>query len=126
MNFFRILKQKCPTCGMGDIFPGNSFFSFEEAHKNCSHCGEKFEKEPGFFIGAMYMSYGLAVAQLFFVFGVAQFFFSDTFDLRILLIQMATLLLLSPLNYRLSRVIWVYLFTKKAGTISTEPHSETF
>ncbi len=124
MNVTGILKQKCPTCGQGDVFKGNSFFSFEEAQKNCSHCGEKFEKEPGFFIGAMYMSYGLAVAQLFLIFGVAQFFFSETFDLRILLIQLVTILLLSPLNYRLSRVIWVHLFTKKPKVIPPELHSE--
>jgi uncharacterized protein (DUF983 family) len=124
MNVTGILTQKCPTCGRGDIFTGNSFFSFEEAQNNCSHCGEKFEKEPGFFIGAMYMSYGLAVAQLFLIFGVAQFFFSETFDLRILIIQLVTILLLSPLNYRLSRVIWVYLFTKKPKVIPPELHSE--
>lgn len=117
MKIVQMLSHKCPRCGEGKIFTGNSFFSFEEAQKSCDHCGEKFEKEPGFFIGAMYMSYGLAVAELFFIFAVAQFFFSETFDMRILLIQLSTILILSPLNYRMSRVIWVYLFTKNKAVV---------
>jgi len=25
----------------------------------CPHCGEKFEREPGFFLGSIYFNYGL-------------------------------------------------------------------
>jgi hypothetical protein len=30
-------------------------------HKNCPHCGVSFEREPGFFLGSIYINYGLTV-----------------------------------------------------------------
>ena len=32
--------------------------NFDKMHKRCSHCDEDFEREPGFYFGAMYTSYG--------------------------------------------------------------------
>jgi hypothetical protein len=40
-------------------------------HDNCSHCGLKYQIEPSFFYGAMYVSYGLNVAV-----GIAAFIIS--------------------------------------------------
>ncbi|MEY4912742.1 MAG: hypothetical protein RL025_569, partial [Bacteroidota bacterium] len=31
-------------------------------HQDCPHCGFHFEIEPGFFWGAMYISYAFSVA----------------------------------------------------------------
>ena len=31
-------------------------------HERCPVCGLKFEREQGYFLGAMYISYGLALA----------------------------------------------------------------
>jgi hypothetical protein len=28
-------------------------------HNECPHCGVKFEREPGFFLGSIYINYGL-------------------------------------------------------------------
>jgi hypothetical protein len=28
-------------------------------HTNCPHCGVKFEREPGFFLGSIYINYGI-------------------------------------------------------------------
>lgn len=28
-------------------------------HAHCPHCGLKFEREPGFFLGSIYVNYGL-------------------------------------------------------------------
>lgn len=28
-------------------------------HKECASCGTKFEREPGFFLGSIYINYGL-------------------------------------------------------------------
>ena len=32
-------------------------------HKNCPNCSFKFEKEPGFFFGAMFINYALGAAE---------------------------------------------------------------
>ncbi|GAB3978960.1 hypothetical protein GCM10028806_43230 [Spirosoma terrae] len=33
-------------------------------HENCPVCGLRYEAEPGFFTGAMYVSYALYVATI--------------------------------------------------------------
>jgi hypothetical protein len=30
-------------------------------HEQCPVCGLRFEREPGYFTGAMYLSYGVAI-----------------------------------------------------------------
>ena len=55
------LRLKCPRCRDGDMF-ANLF----KMHLDCSNCGFKFEREPGYFVGAMYINYG---ATVFIAFG---------------------------------------------------------
>ena len=50
----RAIRLRCPICGEGKLF-GN----YLRMEKNCSHCGLKFEREPGFFLGSIYINYGL-------------------------------------------------------------------
>jgi hypothetical protein len=45
--------------------------------ENCSHCGLRYQIEPSFFYGAMYVSYGLNVAL-----GIAAFIVSFIFFLK--------------------------------------------
>ena len=57
-----ILKEKCPHCGEGDAFiKKKGLLKVPEMHEKCPKCNYHFEREPGYFIGAMYISYGLAV-----------------------------------------------------------------
>ncbi|WP_234423207.1 hypothetical protein [Flavobacterium sp. RSP49] len=53
---------------------------FPKTNEYCLHGHNKFEKEPGYFHGAMYVNYCLAVAQSIATFGLAQFFFAESFD----------------------------------------------
>jgi uncharacterized protein (DUF983 family) len=58
MRFFtlfgRALRLHCPVCGQGKLFCG-----WLQMNKECPHCGLKFEREPGFFLGSIYINYGL-------------------------------------------------------------------
>ncbi|MBU6274968.1 MAG: DUF983 domain-containing protein, partial [Bacteroidetes bacterium] len=45
-------------------------------HDDCPHCGFHFEIEPGFFWGAMYISYAFSVAVSV-IFGVATYVVFD-------------------------------------------------
>jgi uncharacterized protein (DUF983 family) len=58
MRFFsllgRALRLRCPLCGQGKLFRG-----WLTMHRECPHCGVKFEREPGFFLGSIYINYGL-------------------------------------------------------------------
>jgi hypothetical protein len=79
-------------------------------HENCSICGTKFEKEPGFFFGAMFVSYGLGVAEALITYFICMPFFEETFDLRIIPIIGVVILSLTLVNIKLSRIIWIYMF----------------
>ena len=77
---------------------------------NCDKCGHKFEKEKGFYIGAMYASYAVTVAFSVATFVTTYLIYQDTpywvYIINILII----LLILAPLNFRLGRLIWINLF----------------
>ena len=44
----------CPVCRSGRIFAGSL-----KMNETCPSCGAKFEREPGFFLGSIYINYGL-------------------------------------------------------------------
>src|SRR2546422_7942059 len=57
-----IFQQRCPRCRMGRIFRYSIFRGFPKMCERCSICDLKFEREPGYFLGAMYISYVLGVS----------------------------------------------------------------
>ena len=75
-----------------------------------SHCNYKFEKEPGYFFGAMNIDYGLTVAQGIATYVIAKFFFIKTCDLRIIAIIAMVIIAMAFINIRLSRILWIYMF----------------
>jgi uncharacterized protein (DUF983 family) len=52
--FSRALRLRCPLCGQGKLFRG-----WLQMHARCPHCDIPFEREPGFFLGSIYINYGL-------------------------------------------------------------------
>ena len=111
----KILTNECPNCDEGHIYSDNNIyfkFSQNRMHKECHHCGFKFEKEPGFFFGAMYISYALSIAEAVSVFVISRMFFESAFDPRIILNIVITLILQSLFNMRIARIIWIYLMRK--------------
>jgi uncharacterized protein (DUF983 family) len=57
---WRGLRKRCPNCGAKGIFRG--WFRMEE---RCPQCGMKFEREEGFFAGAVFVNLALAEFALF-------------------------------------------------------------
>lgn len=109
-NFQGIVRGKCPKCKTGDIFADKGsilLFRAPVMHTHCSGCGYRFEKEPGYFIGSLYISYALAVAEMLVLFLGIYFFLSIN---TILWILLAALILLSFFNFRNARTIWIYIF----------------
>jgi len=110
-----ILQCKCPSCSKGKMFRsrGNPLlFKIPKMSESCDKCEHKFEIEPGFFFGAMYVSYALAVAQMVACFVIFKGFL-DVSNLTLLLIVGGVAFLTSTFNYRVSRAIWIYTFYKK-------------
>ena len=52
----RGLCLRCPRCGARSLF--RTWFSMYE---RCSVCQLRFEREQGYFLGAMYINYGVTV-----------------------------------------------------------------
>ncbi len=121
ISLLPILNFKCPNCSKGHVYQKHHFFSFAKMHDNCSHCNLLFEKEPGFFFGAMFVSYALVVAECVAVFvACGVLFFNNWFSYYLIPILLVTVLALAPFNYRLSRVIWIALFVDKSSTFEAK------
>ncbi len=48
----RGLRRRCPRCGDGDVFA-----SRWRLRSRCPGCGYRFEREPGFFLGAWFLNF---------------------------------------------------------------------
>src|SRR5205809_6742597 len=59
-----ILQQRCPRCRIGAIFQYSIFRGFPKMCERCSICDLKFEREPGYFLRAMYFSFALGVLTM--------------------------------------------------------------
>ena len=110
--------MKCPQCQEGDFFVSHSYDLKKagDIHERCSECDLKYSPEPGFYFGAMFVSYGLGVG-LFVTFWVAfnLFFPNLTVGYQILIIVLASIFT-APYFYALSKIIWANLFIKSNST----------
>lgn len=114
MRLVSLLKGKCPQCEKKDIFKskGNLLaLQIPEMHKNCEACHFKFEKEPGFFFGAMFVSYAVTAAEFIAAFVISHFIFGLSLLMSFLVVVTISILL-STFNFRLSRSIWIYIFAE--------------
>ncbi|MFC6099273.1 DUF983 domain-containing protein [Olivibacter domesticus] len=101
-----MLKGKCARCRKGNMFKGP--FS-NVMYEQCDHCGLTFERNPGYFYTAMYVTYVFNVAEII-TLGVATSVLSGGSDNPWLYVGIIipSILLLAPLNYRYSRIIQMY------------------
>ncbi|WP_196886189.1 DUF983 domain-containing protein [Aureivirga sp. CE67] len=115
-DIVNIAKGVCPNCQKGKMFKVKGSllkFKFPQMHDFCPSCNHKFEREPGFFYGAMYVSYGVSVAEGIATYVISSMFFEEKLDFRIMIIIAVVLLSMTVFNYRISRVIWAYIFKPK-------------
>lgn len=105
-----LIKGKCPKCKKGDIFKdkGNVFLLHApKMHPRCESCDYKFEKESGYFIGSLYVSYALAVLEMLILFMCIYSFLSIPYILASILLA---LVVFSFFNFRYARIIWIWIF----------------
>ena len=112
-KYYNVLVNKCPKCGKGDFFVKKSSYSigFDKMNDHCSYCGQSFVPEPGFYQGALYISYAFYVAFIINFFLIYNYFFE--IDINIFLISLIiSVILLTPWFYRLARRTWLAIFIK--------------
>lgn len=109
---FAIINAKCPQCRKGDMFKYKwwNITNFATQHKFCPICNLRYDREPGFFIGAMYISYAMIVVMVTIAWFVLYFIFDDPmFEVYIAVIIILNIVLL-PIFFRYSRVLYIYAF----------------
>ena len=80
-------------------------------HDHCSHCKTRYQMEPSFFYGSMYVSYGVGIAFAVAAFITTYVIFETSVTTAFISIVL-TLVLLFPVIMRLSRNIWINIFMK--------------
>lgn len=106
---YALTHSKCARCRRGDMFrPG---FLNQKMYERCSHCDLFYERHPGYFWVAMYVSYALSVAEIVAI-GIATYVFSGGSDNVYLYLGtiLTSVLLLAPFNFKLSRVLHMHFF----------------
>ena len=107
-----VVHAKCPRCRRGDMFSTPMYgFKSQQMNKTCSHCGLEFEREPGYFYVAMLVSYAMFVAEMV-TMAVAISVLSGSRNPWLYIgIILTTGVLLSPFNFRYSRVLLLHWMT---------------
>src|SRR5713226_6085669 len=103
-----ILQQRCPRCRIGGIFHYSVFRGFPKMCERCSICDLKFEREPGYFLGAMYLSFGLGVLIMAPI-AVLLWFLTGWWITKVIFWAVVLFLPLAPTNTLFARVLWIYL-----------------
>ena len=93
---------------MGGIFRYSIFRGFPKMNERCPVCDLKFEREPGYFLGAMYVSYGLGIV---FVAVIAALLWRITgwWITKDTVWALVIFLPLAPTITLVARVLWIYL-----------------
>jgi uncharacterized protein (DUF983 family) len=106
-----MLTLKCPQCHEGNLFAETNPFVLKKMTlmpEVCPVCKLNFNPEPGFYWGALYTSYALAVGMSLAVF-VVMYFIWGWLVWPFLLINTLLLIFLAPVLLRYSRVLWIYI-----------------
>lgn len=119
MKLYSILFGACPKCHQEYMYSNKNPYAISEVLKmndHCSHCNTKYQMEPSFFYGSMYVSYGVGIA-----FAVAAFIMSyivfESSAVTAFISIVLTLLILFPVIMRLSRNIWINMFVHYDKTL---------
>ena len=117
-----ILTGSCPKCQNESMYVDKNplhLGNVLKMNENCSHCGLKYQIEPSFFYGAMYVSYALNVAV-----GIAAFIISHIF-IGLNLVQsfiaiIVTLIITFPFVLRWARNSYINMFISYDPNASKE------
>jgi len=107
-----IFLAKCPRCRVGKIYANQMYhLGGQHINKSCSHCGLLYEREPGYFYSAMYVSYAFIVAELVTLGVGTSILTGSTNPWLYVVIMLSIVTMLAPFNLRYSRVLLLFWLT---------------
>ena len=109
---YSIFHMRCPRCHEGAFFVAHPYNikKVGDLHPHCPKCGLKYEKEIGFYFGAMYVSYGMGVALFVAMWLGFNLFFPDAPTALQIVVISAVSIAVGPYFYALSKIIWANFF----------------
>src|SRR5947209_8129921 len=114
-RFNSIFSWKCPRCRKGNLFKHPISFHLGktlEMNESCPHCGLNLNPEPGYYYGAMFVSYALTIFEIALVVAGVYVLNHEAATWVYLIFVIAVSLVLMPFNYRWGRAGWISLFHK--------------
>ena len=96
--------MRCPRCRRGAIY--ESAFVL---HPRCPECGLVYEREPGYFVGSLYIGYTFGIAILGSLTLLGYLIFPETNLGFIVLGAVVVFLPIVPMTTRYARVLWMYV-----------------
>jgi uncharacterized protein (DUF983 family) len=96
--------MRCPRCQRGPIY--ESAFVL---HRSCPVCGLVYEREPGYFVGALYVGYTFGILILGALTLIGSFILPEVDLGWIVLGAVVVFVPFVPAATRYARVLWMYV-----------------
>ena len=116
-KLYSILNFKCPFCHEGQFFQAHPYNLRRAGDllERCPACQRKYSIEPGFYFGAMYVSYAITVALAVSMW-VAILVLAPDMELHWQVAMIGSVILIgAPIFYALSKIIWANMFFDYQG-----------
>jgi len=75
----------------------------------CPRCGLTFEREAGYFVGAMYISYGFTLGLMLGLYGIVSYLVPRISHWTALAVTLVLFVPFVPAVFRYSRIVWTHL-----------------
>lgn len=109
--FQSIVTCQCPSCRNANLFSDARHYylpTLFDMPDRCPNCGQDFIIEPGFYLGALWVSYPIVIALELIFIAICLFVFKLTLTVSFILASFM-LLLLSPVLIRVSRSLFIHM-----------------
>jgi len=106
-----IYNEKCPHCADGQVFEKKKgLFKMPIMNEQCSECDYRFKREPGYFIGAMYLGYALSISQGILAFVLYSLLLPEMAIEWVIVTVTLPMLLMLKKNFKWSRILYIHIF----------------
>ena len=102
------VRKRCPNCGEKKIWK-----SYGQMNETCPDCGLRFEREEGYWVGAMIVAIAIPIGLLLLVFVLPMIItWPDVPWMKLLIVAFVVLGLSPIVFYPHSKTIWMWLDLK--------------
>lgn len=110
-TLYSIIQLKCPKCHEGNLFLGTTKWSYDKTlamPDKCPECHQDFKIEPGFYSGALWVTYPIVLGLAFIL--LLPLIFIPDYYILIFSLMAIVMLALQPIIMRWGRAIWINIF----------------